>query len=62
MHGAGTVARPTIQDRLVEAFVDGRHGEVVVQELGVLHHHEGVSRMQIADVWVDCGGNRSGRW
>lgn len=53
MYRSGAIARPTVRYRLVETFVYGSHGQVMVQELRKLHYHERVPRMQITDVWMD---------
>ena len=36
------VAGSTIENDVVDVFVDGREGDVVIEELSVLHQHQGV--------------------
>lgn len=60
MDGARRVARPAAGNRLLEAFMDGRHRQVVVQELRELHHHQRVAIVQIRYVGMDHGGDHSG--
>lgn len=38
---------PAIQDGILEAFIDGGEGDVMVQELSKLHHHECVSGVKV---------------
>ena len=41
-------------------LVDGGEGEVVVEELSVLHEHEGVPAVQVGHVRVDDDGDEAG--
>lgn len=45
----------------LRTFMNGSHGELVVQELSKLHHHEGISRMKIGNVRVDNSGDNTRR-
>jgi ribosomal protein L35AE/L33A len=47
------VTRTTIWNGLVEPFMNRSHGQVVVQELSKLHGHEGVTRVEVANVGMD---------
>jgi hypothetical protein len=53
MDCSGAVTRTTIWNRLVEPFMNRSHGQVVVQELSKLHGHEGVPRVEVANVGMD---------
>lgn len=47
MNGPRGVAGSAAGNRLSETLVNGRHGQVVIQELGELHRHQGVTVVQI---------------
>lgn len=61
MDGSGAVTGPAIRDRLEETFGNRRHGQIVVQELGVLHEHQGIPGVQVAYVGMDDCGDYTGR-
>lgn len=38
---------PAVQDGVLETFIDGGEGDVMVQELSKLHDHEGVTGVKV---------------
>ena len=60
MNRSGRIARATTRYRLGETFVNGRHGEVVVEKLSELHYHQSVSIVQVGDVGMNHRGDYSG--
>lgn len=62
MDGTRRITRTATGDRLVEAFVDWGHGKIVIQELRVLHNHEGVASMKVGNVRMNQGGDGSWIW
>ena len=53
----GRVAGPTIQNDVVNAFIDGCESDVVVQELAVLHQHERIAGVKVRYVRVHDDGH-----
>ena len=54
------VASSAVEDDVVHALVDGGQGDVVIQELAVLHQHEGVAGVEVRHVGVDHDGDEAG--
>ena len=61
MDGLVRVAPTTAQNGVLEAFVDWREYDVVVDELPPLHDHERVADVRRRDVVVHVGGNQARR-
>ena len=55
MDGGGRVATGAVDDGIAEASVDRRESDVVIEELGELHHHQRVARVRSTHVVVDVG-------
>ena len=51
---------PAVQDDVVDTLVDWSQGDVVIQELTVLHQHQGVAGVQVRHVGVDHDGHKAG--
>ena len=51
---------PAVQDNVVNPLVDWSQGDVVVQELAVLHQHQGVAGVQVRHISVDNNGDQAG--
>ncbi len=45
---------------VINYLVDGGQGEIVVEELPVLHEHEGIPAVQVGHVRVDDDGDEAG--
>ena len=54
------VVLPALDDGVVEAARLRRGGDVVVDELAPLHHHERVADVRRRDVIVDVDGDQPG--
>ena len=51
---------PAVQDDVVNPLVDWSQGDVVVQELAILHQHQGVAGVQVRHIGVDNNGDQAG--
>ena len=51
---------PAVQDDVVDTLVDWSQGDVVIQELTVLHQHESVAGVEVGHVSVHHYGHQSG--
>merc|ERR1711911_459572 len=50
---------PAVQDDVVDPLVYWSQGDVVIQELTVLHQHQGVAGVQVRHVGVDHDGDQA---
>ena len=61
MNSLGRITGSTVQDDVVDSFIDGGEGDVVIQELTVLHQHQGVAGVEMRHIRVYDNGDQAGR-